>query len=252
MRSLIRVGQVKVVLVAALLAAGALGTGCIPMRTIHGSSMAFLTNAGATVSVPRQPQGTATLVEQLFAERGYQVFSRAQVAPGNVVVFLNGSPDRWNRGGRGPEVRPDGYPSYPGAANPSYPGGANPANPAANPSYPGGAANPAANPAYPGGANPAYPGNGGRPAGQQQLGSWFAVRVKDDGANSIIQFYGKPTVYGSEGCSDGDSDLRDAKYTCTDLKVREDWPGVALTAGREETRVIAGIIATLVDRVTPR
>jgi hypothetical protein len=36
------------------------------------------------------------------------------------------------------------------------------------------------------------------------------------------------------------------------LKVREDWPGVALTAGREETRVIAGIIATLVDRLTPR
>jgi len=82
-----------------------------------------------------------------------------------------------------------------------------------------------------------------------QLGSWFAVRVTEEGYHSTLQFYGKPTLAGQEVCADADDQLRDAQYQCTDTRVREDWPGVQLVEGREETQVISGLITTLTERM---
>ncbi len=47
------------------------------------------------------------------------------------------------------------------------------------------------------------------------------------GATSL----GGPMVLNAEGCADSDSDLRDAEYTCNDLRLRADWSGFALTDG---------------------
>ena len=85
-----------------------------------------------------------------------------------------------------------------------------------------------------------------------QLGSWFAVRITDDGVKSVVSFYGKPIVYGQEICHDGDSTLRDAKYDCMDVRVREDWPAGQLVEGREETEVITSVIATMTERLPER
>jgi len=85
-----------------------------------------------------------------------------------------------------------------------------------------------------------------------EVGSWFAVRIADDGSRSIVTFFGKPTVNGTEICGDGDDQFRDARYACIDVRVREDWPAGQLVEGREETEVISGIISTLTERLPER
>jgi hypothetical protein len=87
-----------------------------------------------------------------------------------------------------------------------------------------------------------------------QIGSWFAVRVTEEvGANkSVIAFYGKPTVYGKEVCADQDDQLRDVNYTCTDVRVNNEWPAGQLVEGREETEIITAVIATLTERLPER
>jgi hypothetical protein len=81
-----------------------------------------------------------------------------------------------------------------------------------------------------------------------QIGSWFAVRVVEVGYKSTVSFYGKPTLGDQEVCSDGDDQLRDVQYRCTNTQVRSDWPGFALVEGREETQVISGLVTTLAQR----
>ena len=85
-----------------------------------------------------------------------------------------------------------------------------------------------------------------------QVGSWFAVRITDDGAKSTLALFGKPTVNGTEICDDGDNQLRDARYACIDVRVREDWPATQLVEGREETEIISAVISTLTERLPER
>jgi hypothetical protein len=171
---------------------GAALAGCISYKTLRGSSGNYLTPAGARVTLNRQASDISQAVQQLFAERGFQLVNRAQPTPQSQVLFFKGSralvttqnntaDTTWSAGG--------------------------------------------------------------------QLGSWFAVRVVEDGYHCSVQFYGKPTVGGQEVCADGDDQLRDAQYQCVDTKVREDWPGFQLVEGREETQVITSVIATLTERV---
>ena len=82
----------------------------------------------------------------------------------------------------------------------------------------------------------------------QDIGSWFAVRFVTEGNRTTILFLGKPTVHGVEGCGDGDRDLRDVGYTCTEVEKRSDWAGHQLMQGREETQVISTVIAQLGER----
>lgn len=83
---------------------------------------------------------------------------------------------------------------------------------------------------------------------QQDIGSWFAVRVVSEGPKTTLSFYGKPTVLGLEGCGEGDRELRDAGYECKDVERRADWAGHQLVEGREETQVISTVIAQLGER----
>lgn len=89
-------------------------------------------------------------------------------------------------------------------------------------------------------------------AAASQVGSWFAVRIIDDGVKSTLMLYGKPTVNGTELCGEGDDLLRDAKYSCIEVRVREDWPAVRLVEGREETEVVSAVISTLTERLPDR
>ena len=89
-------------------------------------------------------------------------------------------------------------------------------------------------------------------AAASQVGSWFAVRITDDGVKSTLMLYGKPTVNGTEICGEGDDQLRDARYSCIDVRVREDWPTTQLVEGREETEVISAVISTLTERLPER
>lgn len=82
----------------------------------------------------------------------------------------------------------------------------------------------------------------------QDIGSWFAVRFVTEGNRTTVLFWGKPTVHGIESCGDGDRDLRDVGYTCTDVEKRSDWAGHQLMQGREETQVISTVIAQLGER----
>jgi hypothetical protein len=82
-----------------------------------------------------------------------------------------------------------------------------------------------------------------------QIGSWFAVRITEENGKSIVSFYGKPTVYGTEICADQDDQLRDTGYTCIEVRVRAEWPAGQLVEGREETEVITAVIATLTERL---
>lgn len=97
-----------------------------------------------------------------------------------------------------------------------------------------------------GSVNPSYG------AAASQVGSWFAVRVTDEGAKSTASFFGKPTVNGTEVCGDGDDQLRDAQYRCVEVRVREDWPATQLVEGREETQIISSVIASLLERLPER
>lgn len=188
-------GQVKAIRVGVVMFAGLVASGCIPMQTVRGSSLKFLTSAGASLTVSRPGPGVAAVLEQSFTERGFPVVNRAQVGPNNLVLFFKGNRDRLNWQNRtAAEVNSVGA----------------------------------------------------------QVGSWFAVRIKDDGARSQVQFYGKPTVYGSEACAEGDHDLRDTGYACKDVVVRADWPGLGLVEGREETQVISAIITILDERLPSR
>jgi hypothetical protein len=85
-------------------------------------------------------------------------------------------------------------------------------------------------------------------AAAAQVGSWFAVRVKGEHSKSVVSFFGKPTVNGTEVCGDGDDELEDTRYTCVNVRVRKDWPAVQLVEGREETQFIASAIAALNER----
>jgi hypothetical protein len=189
--------------IALLALVGCVVAGCTPTKAIRGSSMTFLTPAGASIALVRPAAELEAVVEQLLGERGFTVTRRAPTKKGK-VLFFSGTRDRLNRRYREPSYAPSMAPPPP-------------------------------------------PGPAPMPGGiSRDVGSWFAVRVTpgEQGVTTLI-FYGKPMVLNAEGCADSDSDLRDAEYTCNDLRLRADWSGFALTDGREETQVITGIIAVL-------
>lgn len=179
--------------------------------------MTFLTPAGASISLVRAAPELEAAAEQLLGERGFTVTRRAPTKKGKVLFFA-GTRDRLNRRHRDPSYRDPSYRAP--YRDPSLPASPPPPPPPMAPSMPGGIS--------------------------RDVGSWFAVRVTPgEGGVTTLVFYGKPTVLNAEGCADSDSDLRDAEYTCNDLRLRADWSGFALTDGREETQVITGIIALL-------
>jgi hypothetical protein len=59
---------------------------------------------------------------------------------------------------------------------------------------------------------------------------------------TAIEFVGKPTVRGTEVCSDEDSNLADVQYWCRDTRVREDYPRRDLLKGSAEAEVIMGAL----------
>lgn len=169
-------------------------TACVPMKDVRGSSLKYLTQAGATLSLGRPAAEIVPTLEQLFSERGFPVTKRAEGKPGQVLFFV-GTRDRLNRRWRDQQ----------------------PQNPVS-----------------------------------REVGSWFAVRVvAPTPQTTTLLFYGKPTVFGAEGCSDGDSELRDVGNSCLDLRMRAEWSGFPLVEGREETQVISAVIATLGEQFPP-
>lgn len=170
--------------------------GCVPMRTLRGSTRTYLTQAGAQVALNRPGETVAVAVQQIFAERGFPMVNRIQVTPTNLVLFF--------RGGRF-------APGYgPSSSDPMW------------------------------------------AVAASQVGSWFAVRIIDDGLKSTTMLYGKPTVNGTELCGEGDDLLRDVKYSCVEVRVREDWPAAQLVEGREETEVVSAVISMLTERLPDR
>jgi hypothetical protein len=212
-----------------LLLVVSLAASCTPMRTIRASSLAFLTPAGATITIARPAEEVVPAVEQLFGDRGFSVYGRKDVSPTNKVLFLKGTRDRINRRRSqqpyGTQPQPTGYDQY---GNPVY--GPPPGSP---PPAPGA---------------PAVPPARDQDYVSRDVGSWFAVRAVTDKSRTVLTFYGKPTVYNGEGCGSGDGDLRDTGYSCRTLEVRADWAGHQLVEGREETQVISTIIAILGER----
>lgn len=176
-----------------LLAAVSLAAGCTSMRTIKGSARLFLTEAGTTIDFDRPEADVLPVVTQLFGDRGFVEYKRADVSPTNKIIYLRGTRDRINRRRGNDQSTPNFV--------------------------------------------------------TQDIGSWFAVRVVSEGPKTKLSFYGKPTVHGLEGCGEGDRELRDAGYSCTDVEKRTDWAGHQLTEGREETQVISTIVALLGERL---
>jgi hypothetical protein len=78
-----------------------------------------------------------------------------------------------------------------------------------------------------------------------EIGSWFAIRFRVRSGGTAIEFVGKPTVRGTEVCSDEDSNLADVEYWCRDTRVREDYPRRDLLKGRAEAEVIMGALEEL-------
>ncbi|MFZ5446751.1 MAG: hypothetical protein ACOZQL_42585 [Myxococcota bacterium] len=168
-------------------------TACVPMREVRGSSLKYLTTAGATLELGSPAAQVEPMLEQLMGDRGFTVTKRATAKKGKVTFFA-GNRDRINR---------------------------------------------------------RWQQQLGNPV-SREIGSWFAVRVVSPTPESTtLVFYGKPTVHGAEGCGDGDGDLRDADYTCLDLRLRAEWSGFPLVEGREETQVISAIIALLGEQFPP-
>jgi hypothetical protein len=78
-----------------------------------------------------------------------------------------------------------------------------------------------------------------------EIGSWFAVRVKNASAATDVSILAKPTVRGQEVCSDEDKQLVDVKYFCQDTKVRVDYPRRDLLTGKAEAEAAVGVIEQL-------
>ena len=78
-----------------------------------------------------------------------------------------------------------------------------------------------------------------------EIGSWFAIRFRATSGTTTIEFVGKPTVRGTEVCSDDDNNLADVGYWCRETLVREDYPRQDLLTGRAEAEVIVGALEEL-------
>lgn len=222
--------------------------GCTPMKTIKTSSFVFLTPAGSTIAIARPSAEVLPAVEQLFSDKGFAVYDRKAVSETNTVLFLKGTRERINR-----RNRPDRYGNKPTA----YDAYGMPMYGAANAGQPG--TQPANAPPASGATSTSttrQPGDDVQKSASMQeqnyasrdVGSWFSVRAVTVEGKTVLTFYGKPTIYGGEGCGQGDSDLRDTGYACRELTMRADWPGHQLVEGREETQVISTIIAVLGER----
>jgi hypothetical protein len=82
-----------------------------------------------------------------------------------------------------------------------------------------------------------------------QLGSWFAVRVFPQNAQTVVSIIGKPSIGGLELCSDNDRDLSDVSYTCSDTQVPKNWMGLNLITGRDEETVVSYVLDKLYERL---
>jgi len=78
-----------------------------------------------------------------------------------------------------------------------------------------------------------------------QVGSWYVARIRSAGGGTQVFLFGKPTLNGTEVCSDADAELKDAQYWCRDATVRDDWPGSSIVSGREESEVVRGVLIGL-------
>lgn len=54
------------------------------------------------------------------------------------------------------------------------------------------------------------------------VGSWLAARLTPSADGTSVVLLAKPTLDGTEVCSDADGSLSDVKYWCVDAQIRED------------------------------
>lgn len=78
-----------------------------------------------------------------------------------------------------------------------------------------------------------------------QIGSSYFARLRDVPGGVEVFLMGKPTVNGTDLCSDADTLLAEFDYRCTDSRLREDSSLWAQVSGREETEAVRGIIVRL-------
>jgi hypothetical protein len=81
-----------------------------------------------------------------------------------------------------------------------------------------------------------------------ELGSWFLARVIGGAPTTEILLIGKPTVDGTEICSDADQTWLEAQYWCRDTRVRADYRGADTMHGTEEAETVRGVLTTLKQR----
>ena len=81
-----------------------------------------------------------------------------------------------------------------------------------------------------------------------ELGSWFLARVVGGRPTTEILLIGKPTVDGTEVCSDADQILAEARYWCRDTRVRTDNPARNTMRGQEEAETVRGVLSTLKEK----
>lgn len=77
------------------------------------------------------------------------------------------------------------------------------------------------------------------------MGSWIAARIAPRGDQTEVVLMGKPTVNGTEVCSDDDVSLKDVSYWCQDTTLRDDYPRKDLLDGRAEAEAVVGILEEL-------
>jgi len=81
-----------------------------------------------------------------------------------------------------------------------------------------------------------------------ELGSWFLARVIGGRPTTEILLMGKPTVDGTEICSDADQILVEAQYWCRDTRARTDNPARNTMRGQEEAETVRGVLSTLKEK----
>jgi hypothetical protein len=78
-----------------------------------------------------------------------------------------------------------------------------------------------------------------------QIGSSYFARLRDVPGGVEVFLMGKPTVNGTDLCSDADTLLAEFDYHCSDSRLREDSSLWAQVSGREETEAVRGVIVRL-------
>ena len=166
--------------------------GCFHYQALRVSTLdgAELKKAQLTLPMPRDQAGT--LVEGLFAARGFPVVTRLTVSPTVIYYIFKGARQQVSSiYGNADFVTMQSY----------------------------------------------------------NIGSWFVARLTSDGAATTVLLFGKPTINGTEVCSDADAILAEAQYWCRDTKILERSPFRPYVTGRDEREVVTGVLIALDEKL---